>query len=149
MATTQAKSAAEKRFGIIDGEYTACYPVGVIEDEEEGRELLALCLPWKDHHHGAWTEFKLCTKNGAESSVRMSRVPVNQRKGLRKKVPPNWSDYLDFGRKEKYWSDALVAAYHGQVQNDLDESRIDIEPEESDGDHDETASTTRGAGRGR
>ena len=58
----------------------------------------------------------------------MSRVPVNQRKGIRKKVPGNWGDYLDFRKGETFLPDSLVAACHGQVENDLDESRVDIEP---------------------
>ena len=117
---------AELRYGTVDEEKTELILVGSVaaEDADDGEAYCIVALPFLDEHTGQWTAFPVKNLRGEVRRVRFSRIPLNQRKGVRKQKPASWVEFTSFADGDQFRLEALGKAYEGS-EEDLNKSMVE------------------------
>ncbi len=138
MPTLAPDAPCEIRYGTVDGEQTACLLVGLAGEGagELAEERVVVALPFQSAlHQGSWQAFEVTTPQGQTVKLRMTTIPKESRKGLRRKPMKSWSqeDFADFEvdvagvTTQQLWD-----TYSGQqhLPDMLNQSQVEMLPEE-------------------
>jgi len=125
---------SSKRYCVIEGQRTAALTVGIVGSE--------LCLALPALPNDTRSTFKVLNVSGQLCTLRVKRIPIQQRHLLTKVPDPSWNeDYLDFPPDYNFAADVLANACDTQKG-----SRASVALTEEDG-QDIAKAITRGVSK--